>query len=590
MPTFLTNKTSKQMKIKMITRILFLISYISLLEPVQSSFSGEKINKKRIYEPVCFIAKRFTGIDVFYGIPVNELWLYGYNASTNTWRSIPFQIDEVSNVNEPYERKTFFTDHNGVLDSLDELIFMVRDLGDKAEENEWIENSPSKQYSRLEVNIYDPRYIDKDCYAYLYYIASSSSGIPKVTNPYGFQINPTENIITNNYYAIRFDESTSIINDIIINEPYGNGKDIFDLIKFRFSGILDIGLLNIELNATEQWFKSYPKVSYTDTPTVRAIRESRIAILDTTLLGNIAPYIDPRFYPYSAEIGMGFTLNEEDIKKKFNMFDDVYVEFNMLRYSWDFNDQAKEMKFYNEENPIGVLIDGKPDSVNKSINIPVKEWTLVSGEQGSVLLTINLADTTWKNVELYYHDSESGGQADSKHFSGEDTGDQKSFGDNGILFFNQSGDTVDLTVLFRAYFLPKNITQGERDSILVYNANPVGMRSEVQNYDSTTAISEKIFKNHLLPHFNILQYYPNPFNSSTTIRFKVNRNILLTATIFDVWGREVITLIEKHFNPGEHEVYWDGRDHDRKEVPSGVYFACLQSNSLLIINKLILIK
>ncbi len=65
-------------------------------------------------------------------IPVDELRLYRYNQASDSWQAIPFQIDERDN-------GTFFTDaagnvdigsKNGFLDSGDELVFMVSDIGD----------------------------------------------------------------------------------------------------------------------------------------------------------------------------------------------------------------------------------------------------------------------------------------------------------------------------------------------------------------------------------------------------------------------------------------------------------------------------
>ena len=69
--------------------------------------------------------------------------------------------------------------------------------------------------------------------------------------------------------------------------------------------------------------------------------------------------------------------------------------------------------------------------------------------------------------------------------------------------------------------------------------------------------------------------YPNPFNPTTTIRYRVSctgstRRIAIR--IYDIMGNEVVTLIDRIQGPGEYTVVWDGRDGRGSDVSSGVYF------------------
>jgi L-ascorbate metabolism protein UlaG (beta-lactamase superfamily) len=67
------------------------------------------------------------------------------------------------------------------------------------------------------------------------------------------------------------------------------------------------------------------------------------------------------------------------------------------------------------------------------------------------------------------------------------------------------------------------------------------------------------------------QNYPNPFNPSTTIHFQVPTSSQVNVKVFDVLGREIVTLVNEHKNPGVYSVQWNA---DR--VPSGVYFYRLE--------------
>jgi len=66
--------------------------------------------------------------------------------------------------------------------------------------------------------------------------------------------------------------------------------------------------------------------------------------------------------------------------------------------------------------------------------------------------------------------------------------------------------------------------------------------------------------------------YPNPFNPSTTISFALANAGHVTIDIYNVRGQIVTTLVDSDFSTGNHEIVWNGTDHQGKTVSSGVYF------------------
>lgn len=60
--------------------------------------------------------------------------------------------------------------------------------------------------------------------------------------------------------------------------------------------------------------------------------------------------------------------------------------------------------------------------------------------------------------------------------------------------------------------------------------------------------------------------YPNPFNSSTKIRFELAEPSSVSIQIFDVLGRLVADLVSDEFAPGAHDVTW------APSASSGVYY------------------
>ena len=76
--------------------------------------------------------------------------------------------------------------------------------------------------------------------------------------------------------------------------------------------------------------------------------------------------------------------------------------------------------------------------------------------------------------------------------------------------------------------------------------------------------------------------YPNPFNSSTTIRYRIEEPGRVRLGIFDVQGQKVKTLADGDVGPGVYQVEWDGTDASGKPVATGVYIVRLTEGHRLI--------
>jgi hypothetical protein len=85
--------------------------------------------------------------------------------------------------------------------------------------------------------------------------------------------------------------------------------------------------------------------------------------------------------------------------------------------------------------------------------------------------------------------------------------------------------------------------------------------------------------------YTLYPNYPNPFNSSTTIRYAIPTAGAVTLDIYDILGRKVQTLLNVKQQPGEHRVTWSAAD-----MPSGAYFARLKTGEQAKSMKLILLK
>lgn len=89
--------------------------------------------------------------------------------------------------------------------------------------------------------------------------------------------------------------------------------------------------------------------------------------------------------------------------------------------------------------------------------------------------------------------------------------------------------------------------------------------------------------------YNLSQNYPNPFNPTTKINYELPKDSKVNITVFDVLGREVISLVNQVQKAGYYTVTADG-----KNLASGTYFYRLvaksDNNDYVISKKMSIIK
>jgi hypothetical protein len=83
----------------------------------------------------------------------------------------------------------------------------------------------------------------------------------------------------------------------------------------------------------------------------------------------------------------------------------------------------------------------------------------------------------------------------------------------------------------------------------------------------------------------LVNNYPNPFNTSTTIEYKVIEYGLVTLKVFDTMGREVKTLVNEQKPMGKYLVEWNA-----SALPTGTYFCKMQNGTKSEVKKMLLLR
>jgi hypothetical protein len=102
-----------------------------------------------------------------------------------------------------------------------------------------------------------------------------------------------------------------------------------------------------------------------------------------------------------------------------------------------------------------------------------------------------------------------------------------------------------------------------------------------------TAIGDEPAPRSFALHPNV----PNPFNPQTTIQYDVpGSGADVNITVYDVAGRMVVELVDRHRAAGRWSVQWNGEDERGQRVASGLYFYRMRAGSFVETRKMVLLK
>lgn len=111
----------------------------------------------------------------------------------------------------------------------------------------------------------------------------------------------------------------------------------------------------------------------------------------------------------------------------------------------------------------------------------------------------------------------------------------------------------------------------------------VGNDGIILKSDQSVGIST--INNEIPENYTLSQNYPNPFNPVTKIKFAIPQNGTVTLKVYNMSGKEIMTLVNEAMNSGTYETEFDGSN-----LSTGTYFYRIQAGDFVNTKKMILIK
>ena len=120
----------------------------------------------------------------------------------------------------------------------------------------------------------------------------------------------------------------------------------------------------------------------------------------------------------------------------------------------------------------------------------------------------------------------------------------------------------------------------DNDTVYTASANAGGL--SILRYTETVGIEDVAIRP---GKFQLDQNHPNPFNAKTVLHYSLPESGVVTLSIYNILGQQVMTLFAGEKAAGKHTIAWDASD-----FPSGVYFARLETPSVSKTIKMVLLK
>jgi hypothetical protein len=140
---------------------------------------------------------------------------------------------------------------------------------------------------------------------------------------------------------------------------------------------------------------------------------------------------------------------------------------------------------------------------------------------------------------------------------------------------------------------PYNLSNGDSVVVgfgVVAGNNLADLQANTENaqskWENFIVSSVEDFALDIIPaEFSLAQNYPNPFNPSTTISYHIPELSFVTLKVYDVLGNEIATLVNGEKPAGSYELKFDATN-----LPSGIFFYKLHTDSFVEAKKMVLMK
>jgi hypothetical protein len=131
----------------------------------------------------------------------------------------------------------------------------------------------------------------------------------------------------------------------------------------------------------------------------------------------------------------------------------------------------------------------------------------------------------------------------------------------------------------------------ELNQTYFYRIAAVDHAGNMSEYSDVVDIAVLAIDLDLIPDVYALhQNYPNPFNPTTTLRYDLPDDAMVTITVYNMMGRVVCDLVSRQQTAGYRSIQWNATNNTGQPVSAGVYLYTIEAGEFRQTRKMVLLK
>ncbi len=362
-------------------------------------------------------------------------------------------------------------------------------------------------------------------------------------------------------------------NDVAVS----NGLSVFDLMPVQRH------ILGFPLSSPYQ-------IIAADVNGSNSVTTTDIILIRAMILGNIASFPNGRLWAF---VRSDFVFSDPMNPFPYENFrsysaidssrtgeDFIGIKLGDIDNSWNAGvakmGTAGEVQFVMDE--YNVLPGGEitvPVKVRDFIGIAGYQFTL-SWDAG----VLTLLEANNKSINGYYGEERISEGLLTTVWTNE-SGSSATMSDEAVAF-ELKFKAVGASGSYSGIKIGSEITAGQAYS---GNLDLLGIAST----DGIVKVGDVTSDEHLTSKIYNLSVYPNPFTSSTTIRFHATGDEAVKIEIYDLAGRQVKNW-NGNYEPGEHRIEWRGDNEGNLMLNSGIYHVYMTAGDRKEAVKVVLVR
>ncbi len=211
---------------------------------------------------------------------------------------------------------------------------------------------------------------------------------------------------------------------------------------------------------------------------------------------------------------------------------------------------------------------------------PNNRLIVVSATTNGPIQAVNLSDSSISNILATTSGSFDGIEMDTSGNYYLSNWELKT-----VIKYDHNFSNPPITI-YTGQSAPSNLGYNKKKHVLAvpfFNANTV-----IFLQLGSSGIIKKT--NELANDYKLFQNFPNPFNPSTRIKFKIKDSRFVTLKVYDLLGKEVFTLVNEKLKAGEYEVQFPSSQLSDMQLTSGIYLYRISAGKFTDVKKMIFVK